>query len=129
MSNDGAVTTSPRTTDAAHRGALRLEPWEIASQMRDLLGAKLLAFAVNVDPRTVNRWAAGSDRPRDSHEARLRAAYQAYLLMKPVEADPTIRAWFMGMNPQLDDRSPAEALADDQFREVMSAARAFVAGG
>ncbi|TCW18822.1 hypothetical protein EDD19_1484 [Dietzia cinnamea] len=35
----------------------------------------------------------------------------------------------MGMNPQLDDVSPAEALADGQHREVMAAARAFVAGG
>jgi hypothetical protein len=35
----------------------------------------------------------------------------------------------MGMNPQLEDVSPAEALAEDRYREVMAAARAFVSGG
>jgi hypothetical protein len=33
------------------------------------------------------------------------------------------------MNPQLDDVSPAEAIANGDLREVMAAARAFVAGG
>lgn len=50
-------------------------------------------------------------------------------MLKGDDADPTIRAWFMGMNPQLDDVSPAEALAEDRFREVLAAARAFLAGG
>jgi hypothetical protein len=33
------------------------------------------------------------------------------------------------MNPQLEDASPAEAIAEDKFRDVMAAARAFVVGG
>jgi hypothetical protein len=36
---------------------------------------------------------------------------------------------FMGMNPQLDDVSPAEALAEGRHRQVMAAARALVSGG
>jgi hypothetical protein len=32
-------------------------------------------------------------------------------------------------NPQLEDVSPAEALADGNYRQVMAAARAFVSRG
>lgn len=40
-----------------------------------------------------------------------------------------IRAWFMGMNPQLGDESPIEALREGRVRDVMAAARAFVNAG
>jgi hypothetical protein len=33
------------------------------------------------------------------------------------------------MNPQLDDRAPAEAIAEGDLRETLAAARAFAAGG
>lgn len=56
-------------------------------------------------------------------------AFQVVELLSPVEATPTIRAWFIGMNPQLDDESPTEAIRAGRHREVMAAARAFVAGG
>jgi hypothetical protein len=62
-------------------------------------------------------------------ERRLREAYQVFQLVQSVESPHTVRAWFIGLNPQLDDESPAEALAEDRFREVMAAARAFVTGG
>lgn len=39
------------------------------------------------------------------------------------------RAWFIGLNPQLDDVSPAEAIHDGRLKEAKAAARAFVAGG
>ena len=68
-------------------------------------------------------------RPRETAEKRLRAAYQVFRLLEGCEAFPTIRAWFMGMNPQLDDLSPTEAIANDQYRDVMSAARTFASGG
>jgi hypothetical protein len=46
-----------------------------------------------------------------------------------LESDHTIRAWFMGTNPQLDDESPLEAVREGRNREVLAAARAFVTGG
>jgi len=43
------------------------------------------------------------------------------------------RAWFQGLNPELDDRSPARMLRDGELdevgSEVLSAARSFVAEG
>jgi hypothetical protein len=79
--------------------------------------------------RTVQRWASGDLSPSAKDEKVLRDAYQVYALLLTVEGDHTVRAWFMGMNPQLEDESPAEALAAGRNREVMAAARAFVNGG
>ena len=43
------------------------------------------------------------------------------------------QAWFQGLNPQLDDRSPARLLRegdlDEVGPEIVAAARAFVVGG
>jgi hypothetical protein len=43
------------------------------------------------------------------------------------------QAWFQGLNPQLDDRSPARLLREGDLDEVgplvVSAARAFLVGG
>jgi len=48
--------------------------------------------------------------------------------------DPrVVQAWFAGLNPQLDDRSPARLLREGDLHEVgplvIGAARAFLAGG
>lgn len=102
---------------------------EIVDFLRDHLGTALVALMTDVDARTVNRWANGEATPRDAAERRVRAAYQVFRLLEPHEASPTIRAWFIGMNPQLDDSSPIEVLAADRYRDAMAAARAFASGG
>jgi len=38
-------------------------------------------------------------------------------------------AWFLGLNPQLDDRSPAQSIREGDFRDVLVAAKAFLAWG
>ena len=96
--------------------------------LKTLLGTKLMSLTMGVDPVTVDRWIAGQSHPRLDNEKRIRATYQVYELLKGVEASPTIRAWFMGMNPQLDDRSPSETTAEGDLRAVLAAARAFRAG-
>jgi len=40
-----------------------------------------------------------------------------------------VKAWFIGLNPQLGDVSPAEALREGRLMETVSAARAFTVGG
>lgn len=44
-----------------------------------------------------------------------------------------VQAWFTGLNPQLEDRSPARLLREGNLDEVgppvLGAARAFLAGG
>lgn len=113
----------------AHVQSIQDSMPEIVTFLREHLGSPLLAVIAGVDERTVNRWATGESAPREAAEKRIRATYQVFRLLESVEAAPTIRAWFIGMNPQLDDQSPAEAVADDRLRDAMTAARAFVSGG
>lgn len=102
----------------------------IAEFLVEHLGPQLLALTVGVDDRTVRRWAREANAaPRFESELRLRSAYQVFQMLQQVEAPSTIRAWFMGMNPQLDDRSPAEGIRDGDAKAVLAAARAFVNAG
>ena len=122
-------TTKSRITNA-HISATQLDVSDIVASLKGRLGSKLLALTIGASDRTVDRWEEQKSGPtRLEQELRLRTAYQVFEMLKGDDADPTIRAWFMGMNPQLDDVSPAEALAEDRFREVLAAARAFLAGG
>jgi hypothetical protein len=49
-------------------------------------------------------------------------------LLLSQDSPRTVRAWFIGLNPQLGDVSPAEAIHDGQLKEALAAARAFMAG-
>lgn len=61
-------------------------------------------------------------------ERRLRVAYQAAALIPERDAPEVVQAWFQGLNPQLDDRSPARLLREGDLDEVgpavLGAARA-----
>lgn len=59
---------------------------------------------------------------------RLQSALSIASLLLEVEAQDTVRAWFVGKNPVLGDRAPAIVLAEDPER-VRRAARDFVAYG
>jgi hypothetical protein len=81
------------------------------------------------DTRTVARWTSGERAPRANHEQRLRCAYQTFQLLLAEESPHTVRAWFLGLNPQLNDESPAQSIREGAFRDVLIAAKAFLAGG
>lgn len=98
--------------------------------LQENLGPTVTAYMSGASKTTVGRWANQQQEPRSlPGERRLRGAYQVFVMLQGKESSHTIRAWFMGMNPQLDDLSPAEAIHDDRLPDVMSAARAFLAGG
>lgn len=122
-----------RTTVAvkAHKDSVRLDFADIVSYLKDHLGLGAVSIITDgADAKTIARWASGGCTPRTADfERRLRAAYHVFQVIQAVEAPPTIRAWFLGMNPQLDDEAPVEALAGGRERQVLSAARAFVSGG
>jgi len=124
----------PRTARSAasdaHKRAVSFEIKDVARYLQEALGQKLVAFLAGTsDPKQVGKWAQGTQTPRDEAQRRLRAAFQIFHLLLAKESHHVTRAWFIGMNPQLDDDSPAEAIHDGHLKEALAAAKAFTEGG
>lgn len=129
------TTAHPRPDLAAYTDAARMTQSELVSALRDLLGAKLVAYLGRVkETRAVRQWADGTrtiGNPDDVE--RLRIAYRAARLITERDSPAVAQAWFQGLNPILDDRSPALLLRDGELadvgRQVLAAARQFAAVG
>lgn len=115
----------------AHRKTVESSIADIAAFLQDAMGQRLIAYMVSVeDPKTVGRWGSEKRLPQDpATEQKLRAAYQVFRLLATEESPHTVRAWFVGLNPQLDDESPATAIREGRIRDALVAAKAFLAGG
>jgi hypothetical protein len=114
---------------AMHALATRLEVTALARSLQDVLGQRLVAGITGIgDIKAVGKWATGERAPHPDAERRLRHAFQVTQLLLQHESARTVRAWFVGMNPELDDRPPALVLADQPER-VLQAARVFLAHG
>lgn len=130
-----ARTTHPRPDLEAHSYAMRAPFKFVVKELIDVLGAKLVAYIAGVgETRAVHEWTTQTREPKDPNVApRLRLALQVARLISQTDTHAVAQAWFQGLNPQLDDRSPARLLREgDIFEvgpEVVSAARAFVVGG
>jgi len=120
-----------RVVEQAHRQAIRAPIEDVASFLQDLLGRRLVAYIAGVqDTKTVARWAhAEVGEVRSKSVKRLRTAYEIAQLLTQFDSPRIVQSWFIGLNPQLGDTSPAEAIHDGRLKEAMYAARAFVAGG
>ncbi len=117
------------TEAAVHAAITRATPAELAERLQKHLGQRVGAILVGVsDAKALGRWARGEQEPHGKREALLRSAVQVLELLLGVENPETIRAWFTGMNPLLDDESPAAVFAENPKR-VLEAARAFLANG
>lgn len=113
-----------------HAQATRASISDAASLLQDLLSQRLVAYITDKDSKTVSRWVKGeSPEIRDEDtERKLRTTYEIALLLLAHDPPQTVKAWFIGMNPNLDDTSPAEALHQGELKEVIAAARSFVVG-
>jgi hypothetical protein len=128
-----AVTAS-RPGLAAHTLAVRASFPEVAASLRELLGPRLVAYLGSVrETRAVHQWADGVRAPADAVQLRLRVALQVASMLAEVEGPRIAQAWMQGLNPQLEDRSPARLLREGELQEVgpavIGAARAFLVGG
>lgn len=123
----------PKPDLAPFESSIRLEPVAIVSELRDRLGARLVAFLAGVtETRAVHEWATGTRSIRQPEVVeRLRLVYQIVQLIATRDSDAVVQAWLQGLNPKLDDQSPARLLRDGRLEEVgpqvLAAARAFVA--
>ncbi len=129
------TATPARAGLEAYATATRTGQAQLVRSLRELLGARLVAYLAGVrETRTVHQWAAGERAIRHADaETRLRIAYQAALLITEKDTPAVAQSWFQGLNPQLEDRSPARLLRElepsDAGPLVLAAARAFAAVG
>lgn len=101
----------------------------IARELRVGLGAPLTAFITGATAHGVQQWALGSAELPPACERPLRTAYDAFVVVADADSPAVARAWFMGMNPELGDESPAEALSEARYAAVMAAARSHARTG
>lgn len=128
------TTAAARADLQAYEDSLRFGTAELVTQLRDALGARLVAYLGSVsETRAVRQWAEGARRPSSEVVQRLRVAYQITALLRQKESAEVVQAWFQGMNPQLDDVAPARLLREGDLDtvgpRVLAAARAFAAVG
>lgn len=117
-------------TKHAHRQTVESTPDDMARFLKDALGQRLVAYIANVSaPRTVARWVANERKPGPEAVERLTAAFYIFRLLTGVESSHVVRAWFAGLNPLLDDESPATAIREGRFRQAAAAAKAFASDG
>jgi hypothetical protein len=130
-----AGVTLSRPELQAHEHAMRISFAEAVVELRDLLTPRLVAYIAGVtETRAVHRWADGSREVKSPViEDRLRFALQVGAVLAAHDSPGVVQAWFQGLNPHLDDRSPARLLREGDLDEVgplvLGAARAFLVGG
>ena len=116
--------------EQVHRRTVKASVPEITKFLEEVLTRKLIAYMMEVkDAKTVGRWASGDRNPGRETESRLRAVYQIFQILQAEESPHTVRAWFIGLNPQLDDESPATAIREGRAKDVLVAAKSWIAGG
>lgn len=125
---------NPRPDLTAYERATRSELPTLITELAEILSPRLVAYMAGVgETRAVREWAEGRREPRDPIPNRLRLAYRVAHLIGEHDSPEVARAWFQGLNPQLDDQSPARLIREQAIEEVgpdvVAAARAFVVGG
>jgi hypothetical protein len=125
------LTVAKQSATDAHRRTASASTNEIARYLEEILGRALVAELAGVHAKSVDRWtkAENPEQPRREAEERLRAAFQIAQLLLSEESAHVVRAWMIGLNPQLDDEAPIEAIRAGRLREAMTAAKSYVRGG
>jgi hypothetical protein len=128
------VTQEDRRDLTAQARAGRASFAEVVAELRSVLGAPLVAYLGSVkETCAVREWAEGERQPREEVSHRLRVALEVAVPLAEAESPEIAQAWFQGLNPQLDDRSPARILREGELEDVgpavIAAARAFLIGG
>jgi len=115
----------------AHYDAMTVTLRNAARELDALLSRPLTAFLAGVrDPELIGRWADGETASVSAEsEQRLRTAYEILRLLLQFEGADTVRAWFIGMNPQLDDASAIEVIHQGRLQEALDAALSFAGNG
>ena len=123
----GTKNPTADRASAAHRQTTRLSIADISGTLQDVFGQKLTAHLAGLtDTKAIGEYARGERAPRHEVEERLRLAFQVFQVIVDADSDHVARAWFIGLNPQLNDDTPADAIREGRLKDVLAAARAFV---
>lgn len=99
----------------ADEGSLALAVPELIDVLRELVGARLVAFIGSTHATsTVSAWVDGSAGPSATQVDRLRLSYRIAALLNERYSPATIQTWFCGHNPALGDAAPARLLREEQ---------------
>jgi hypothetical protein len=114
----------------AYEDSIRLPFAEIVSQLREMIGVRLVAYIGGVKAaRSVTAWAEGAGQPGEVDRERLRHAFYAAALLRERYDTSTVQSWFKGINPAMDDQAPAQVLREGDpladARAVIAAAKSF----
>jgi hypothetical protein len=125
----------PRPDLACHAESMRKTFPQIAGELCVMLGARLVAYIGAVkETRAVREWAEGAREPGSAEiERRLRLTYAIARCIADADGKETAQAWLQGLNPLLDDVSPARLLREGDLDTVgplvITAERQFLANG
>jgi hypothetical protein len=118
------------TTDVieqAHQSATGRAPDELARELQEMLGQKLVAFALgDRHPKTVGRYARGDREPEPDAMRRLVDLYTVVEILQHGMQERTVKTWMLGTNPVLRGNAPIDVFHEGRAYEVMGAAKAFV---
>jgi hypothetical protein len=126
-------TQMSRPDLACHDQAVRKPFEEVVAELREILGPRLVAYIGRVgETRAVRQWADGSRSVSETTERRLRLAFEVAKCIAMAEGKRTTQVWFQGLNPLLNDTSPARVLregdVDIDGPAVIAAERVFLTG-
>jgi len=122
--------TSKTTEAGAHEETVRIDIHEMVRRLLNHLGPTSVALLAGAKDRKIaHGWArADGPTPRDEAQQRLQMATRIWVLISAAEGEHVARAWFIGSNPRLGERSPLIALREGSLVEAKDAAMAFVDG-
>jgi hypothetical protein len=113
--------------EVAHEHLRDRDAEEIASSLQDLLGQKLVAFALgDRHPKTIGRYARGEREPDDAAYRRLVDLFLVAEVLKTGMRPQAIKSWMLGANPRLRGKAPIEVLHENKAESVRAAAQVFV---
>ncbi len=123
----------PRPDLEAHRQAVTAAFPHVVRSLVSIIGRKQTAYIASVkDARAIDRWLENAS-PQKDVEPRIRLAYHVASMLHQVDSAGVVQAWFVGLNPELNDAVPITLLREGNLetdgKRVLNAARAFVAGG
>lgn len=130
MASAAVIVTRPDLE--AHREAVSANFPDVVRSLVDIVGRKQTAYIASIkDARAIERWQENA-APQKDVEQRLRLAYHVAKMLRNADSEAVVQAWFVGLNPELDDEVPIKLLREGDLQKdgkrVLNAARAFLAG-